>query len=879
VLRESLTVGPDRVGGDRREPTVCKRVRAAQTAGRYRSAPKMFERFTDRARKVMALANQEAQRFNHEYIGTEHILLGLVKEGSGVGANVLKNLDVDLRKVRMEVEKLVKSGPEMVAMGKLPQTPRAKKVIEYAIEEARNLNHNYVGTEHLLLGLLREQDGVAAQVLMNLTLKLEEVREEVLNLLGANMESEEAASSGPAGEQKKRANSKTPALDSFGRDLTEVARTGKLDPVIGRTNEIERIIQILCRRQKNNPVLLGEAGVGKTAIVEGLAQRIVNGDIPQLLADRRIVVLDLAMMVAGTKYRGQFEERIKAVMNEVRRAGNVILFIDELHTLVGAGGAEGAIDASNVLKPALSRGEIQCVGATTLDEYRKYIEKDSALERRFQQIIVEPPNKDETIRILRGLRDRYEAHHRVQYTDTALESAVELSARYISRVQPDKAIDVMDEAGARVRLKSMTKPPDLTELEREIERLNAEKDEAVKNADYERAAQMRDLAESIKLKKREMQREWRERTQEVDGVVDDEVIAEVVSTMTGIPLKRLGRDEANRLLGLEVELHKRIVSQEEAVKAVSRAVRRSRSGLKDPNRPMGSFIFVGPSGVGKTYLAKCLAEFMFGDPDALFVLDMSEYMEKHNVSRLIGAPPGYVGYEEGGQLTERIRRRPYTVILLDEIEKAHPDVFNMLLQIMEEGRLTDSFGRHVDFKNTIFIMTSNIGAHRITTQDDFGFAKRDANITYDKMKETLKSELENYFRPEFLNRVDEIVVFRKLTHVDMVSIVDLELGKLAKRLKEKGIELVVQQDAKDFLIERGTDEKFGARPLRRAIEHYLEDAISEALLRGEFSGKNRVGVSVKPPATPEDLPMLMLTGEAIEPTSSEPVGAGHSEAT
>ena len=836
----------------------------------------MFERFTDRARKVMALANQEAQRFNHEYIGTEHILLGLVKEGSGVGANVLKNLDVDLRKVRLEVEKLVKSGPETVTMGKLPQTPRAKKVIEYAIEEARNLNHNYVGTEHLLLGLLREQDGVAAQVLMNLNLRLEDVREEVLNLLGASEESEEV--SGAAAADAKKGKSKTPALDSFGRDLTEIAKQGKLDPVIGRQREIERIIQILCRRQKNNPVLLGEAGVGKTAIVEGLAQLIVSNNIPELLADRRIVVLDLAMMVAGTKYRGQFEERIKAVMNEVRRAGNVILFIDELHTLVGAGGAEGAIDASNVLKPALSRGEIQCIGATTLDEYRKYIEKDSALERRFQQIIVEPPTTPETLLILKGLRDRYEAHHRVRITDLALEHAVELSARYIARVQPDKAIDVMDEAGARVRLKSMTKPPDLTELENELEKLSGEKDEAVKNADYERAAQIRDKIDSIKLKKKQLQKEWRDHTKEIDGVVDEEVVAEVVSSMTGIPLKRMGRDESDRLLSLENELHKKIVSQSEAVKAVARAVRRSRSGLKDPNRPMGSFIFVGPSGVGKTYLAKCLAEFMFGDPDALFVLDMSEYMEKHNVSRLIGAPPGYVGYEEGGQLTERIRRRPYSVILLDEIEKAHPDVFNMLLQIMEEGRLTDSFGRHVDFKNTIVIMTSNVGAHRITHQDEFGFGKRDENISYDKMKETLKTELEDHFRPEFLNRLDETIVFRKLNHEDMVLIVDLELKKLATRMREKGLELEVEQEAKDFLIENGTDEKFGARPLRRAIEHHLEDGLSEAMLRGEFVGKKKVRVSVQPAAGDGEKPSLKIEGAEGDAMQPEVVGA-HADGT
>ena len=837
----------------------------------------MFERFTDRARKVMALANQEAQRFNHEYIGTEHILLGLVKEGSGVGANVLKNLDVDLRKVRLEVEKLVKRGPDMVTMGKLPQTPRAKKVIEYAIEEARSLNHNYVGTEHLLLGLLREQDGVAAQVLMNLGLRLEDVREEVLNLLGAGIENEEAAAAvGPTGDPKK-SKSKTPALDSFGRDLTEMAREGKLDPVIGRQREIDRVIQILCRRQKNNPVLLGEAGVGKTAIVEGLAQKIVNNEIPELLADRRIVVLDLAMMVAGTKYRGQFEERIKAVMNEVRRARNVILFIDELHTLVGAGGAEGAIDASNVLKPALSRGEIQCIGATTLDEYRKYIEKDGALERRFQQIVVEAPNREETILILKGLRDRYEAHHRVQITDSALFQAVELSDRYITgRVQPDKSIDVIDEAGAAVRLKTMTKPPNLAELERDIERLIMEKDEAVKNADYERAAELRDKAEVSRARKDELQREWRDRAKEVDGVVDDETIATVVSSITGVPLTRLEKNEVQRLLNLEEELHKRVISQDEAIQAVARAVRRSRSGLKDPNRPMGSFIFIGPSGVGKTYLAKCLAEFMFGDEDALIILDMSEYMEKHNVSRLIGAPPGYVGYEEGGQLTERIRRRPYSVVLLDEIEKAHPDVFNMLLQIMEEGRLNDSFGRHIDFKNTILIMTSNIGADRITSQGEFGFGKRDENVSYQKMKTMLQGEVERHFRPEFINRVDELVVFHKLTHDDLVHIVELELNKVAKRLAERGFELVVEQAAKDFLIENGTDEKFGARPLRRAIENKVEDPLSEAILRGEYQGKHRIQVTTRTDEDGEQ--QLTFKGLADAPDADkpeEPVGAGN----
>jgi ATP-dependent Clp protease ATP-binding subunit ClpC len=811
----------------------------------------MFERFTDRARKVMALANQEAQRFNHEYIGTEHILLGLVKEGSGVGANVLRNLDVDLRKVRLEVEKLVKSGPDMVTMGKLPQTPLAKKVIEYAIEEARALNHNYVGTEHLLLGLLREHDGVAAQVLTNLGIKHEEVREEVLNLLGAGMEADElnapnGQTKAPTDRTAKAGKSKTPALDSFGRDLTELATQNQLDPVIGRTSEIERVVQILCRRTKNNPVLLGEAGVGKTAIVEGLAQNIVKHEVPEILAEKRIVVLDLAMMVAGTKYRGQFEERIKAVMNEVRRAKNVILFIDELHTLVGAGGAEGAIDASNVLKPALSRGEIQCIGATTLDEYRKYVEKDSALERRFQTIIVEPPNREETLAILKGLRDRYEAHHRVRMLDDALQAAVELSSRYITgRCLPDKAIDVIDEAGARIRLKSMTKPQNLTELEKEIERLQVEKDEAVKNADYEKAADLRDEAQRKIQKKAEMQQKWRDQMGEVDGVVDAEVIAEVVSNITGVPLTRLEKEEAARLLELEKELHKRVVSQDEAINIVAKSVRRSRSGLKDPNRPMGSFIFIGPSGVGKTLLARALAEFMFGDEEALIQIDMSEYMEKHNVSRLIGAPPGYVGYEEGGQLTERIRRRPYAVVLLDEIEKAHGDVFNMLLQIMEEGRLTDSFGRHVDFRNTILIMTSNIGAELIKNQSGFGFGKRSAEANYEKMKDMLHKEVERYFRPEFLNRLDDLIVFKALTRDDLQTIVDYELKKVFSRMTQQGYTLEVSKDAKEFLIEKGFDLEFGARPLRRAVERYVEDPLSEDILRGNLKGKNLIRVTKK----------------------------------
>ncbi|MHC5089961.1 MAG: ATP-dependent Clp protease ATP-binding subunit [Planctomycetota bacterium] len=811
----------------------------------------MFERFTDRARKVMALANQEAQRFNHEYIGTEHILLGLVKEGNGVGANVLRNLDVDVKKLRLEIEKLVKSGPDMVTMGKLPQTPRAKKVIEFAIEEARSLNHNYVGTEHILLGLLRESEGVAAQVLMNLGLKLEDVRQEVLNLLGAGVEDNTYQAMGmkmnPATAQAaKTAKSKTPALDSFGRDLTELAAKGELDPVIGRATEIERLVQILCRRTKNNPVLLGEAGVGKTAIVEGLAQSITGHEVPEILKGKRLVVLDLAMMVAGTKYRGQFEERIKAVINEVRRAGNILLFVDELHTLVGAGGAEGAIDASNVLKPALARGEVQCIGATTFDEYRKYIEKDAALERRFQTILVEPPSKEEALEILKGLRDRYEEHHRVNFTNEALYQAVELSTRYISgRCLPDKAIDVVDEAGARVRLKNMTPPPDLAGFETKIETLQAEKDEAVRDADYERAASLRDDIQKILDEKAEILKKWQEKSSETVGQVDAEVVAEVVSKMTGVPLTRLEKEEAQKLLEMEAELHNTVVSQDEAITALSKAVRRSRSGLKDPNRPMGSFIFIGPSGVGKTLLARALAEFMFGDADSMIQIDMSEYMEKHNVSRLVGAPPGYVGFEEGGQLTERIRRRPYAVLLLDEIEKAHSDVYNMLLQIMEEGRLTDSFGRHVDFKNVILIMTSNIGADLIKNQAGFGFGKRSEQADYEKMKELLDKEMERHFRPEFLNRLDSQVVFRPLTRDDLTQIVEYELNKVFKRLLEHGLHLELEDAAKEFLIDKGYNPEFGARPLRRAIERYIEDPLSEDMLRGKFKDMTLIRISVQ----------------------------------
>jgi ATP-dependent Clp protease ATP-binding subunit ClpC len=814
----------------------------------------MFDRFTDRAKKVMSFARQEAMKFNHEYIGTEHILLGLVQEGSGVAANVLKNMTIDLEKIRHEVEKIVKTGPSMVTMGQLPFTPRAKKVLELSLEEASQLSHNYIGTEHLLLGLIRENEGIAAQVLMNLGIKLDEVRDEVLEFLGASennneeesegSESQSGNSGGSQGNQPQsgsstpqgNSKSKTPALDSFGRDLTDLARDGKLDPVIGRDSEIERVIQILSRRTKNNPVLLGEAGVGKTAIVEGLAQRIVKGTVPEILRRKRLVVLDLAMMVAGTKYRGQFEERIKAVMTEVRRAKDVILFIDELHTLVGAGGAEGAIDASNVLKPALSRGEVQCIGATTLDEYRKYIEKDGALERRFQTVNVEPPSPEQTIEILKGLRDKYEAHHRVTYTDGAFQTAVDLSTRYINnRFLPDKAIDVIDEAGARIRIKSMTAPPDLRDMDQEIARLNKEKEEAVAGQDFERAADLRDQAFKLGKKKEEIQREWRERenSRESGGMVDEDVIAETVSKMTGIPLNRLDQAEAERLINMEKELGKDVINQERAIAAIAKAVRRSRAGLKDPNRPMGSFVFLGPSGVGKTWLSKCLAKFMFGSEEAIIQIDMSEYMEKYNASRLVGAPPGYVGYEEGGQLTEKVRRRPYSVVLLDEIEKAHPDIFNMLLQIMEEGRLTDSFGRHIDFRNVVLIMTSNIGANLIKNSTGLGFGKGNQSGV-DKMRDMIMGEVERHFRPEFINRLDEIVIFNQLNRDDMQRIVENELAKVNKRMKQKGHVLEIDASVTDWLIQKSFHEDFGARPLKRGIEKHLEDPLSEQILRGQL---------------------------------------------
>jgi len=845
----------------------------------------MFDRFTDRARKVMSFARQEAERFNHDYIGTEHVLLGLVKEGSGVAANVLENLDVDLEKVRLEVEKLVKPAPDVVTMGQLPFTPRAKKVLEFAIDEARALDHNYVGTEHLLLGLLREQEGLAAQVLMNLGLKLEDVRNEVMEFLGAetqqNKDTEPQGSGEPSGGggsgatqgSAKSGESKTPALDSFGRDLTELAREGKLDPVIGRKNEIERVLQILARRTKNNPVLLGEAGVGKTAIVEGFAQMVVEGEVPELLRNRRVVVLDLAMMVAGTKYRGQFEERIKAVMNEVRRSKNVILFIDELHTLVGAGGAEGSIDASNVLKPALARGEVQCIGATTLDEYRKYIEKDSALERRFQTIMVNPPSQEETIAILKGLRDKYEAHHRVRILDVALEESVKLSDRYITgRFLPDKAIDVIDEAGSRVRLSKMTRPPDLKDIEKEIAELEMEKEQAVAGQDFETAAEYRDRAEILRNQMKKIQKEWRESSSETVGTVDEEVVREVISKMTGIPLRKMQGQETERLLKMEEALHKRVISQHEAVTTISKAVRRSRAGLKDPRRPIGSFIFLGPTGVGKTLLAKALAEFMFGDQEALIQIDMSEYMEKHAVSRLVGAPPGYVGYEEGGQLTEKIRRRPYSVVLLDEIEKAHPEIFNILLQIMEDGKLTDSYGRHVDFRNVILIMTSNVGAKLIKDSGSIGFGRRSDEANYVDLKRKLTQKMEEEFRPEFIARLDDVIVFHHLTKDDISKIVHLEISQVSKRLREKEISLNITEDALNFLMEKGTNLDMGARPLRRAVEKYIEDPLSEEILRGQIPLKTKI--EALPDQKRENL-VFRVVGE-YEPL---PVPVGAAEAT
>ncbi|MDP8259411.1 MAG: ATP-dependent Clp protease ATP-binding subunit [Candidatus Gygaella obscura] len=797
----------------------------------------MFSRFTERARKVIILAKEEARRFNHDYIGTEHVLLGLIREGEGVAAAVLQKMGLSLENIRLEVEKLVQPGPSTQILGDIPFTPRAKKALELAAEEARALGHNYIGTEHLLLGLIREGEGIASQVLLNSNLDLDRVRNEVMHLLGSSI---------PGFGQQQQAKGKTPALDAFGRDLTVLSKEGKLDPVIDRRKEIERVIQVLSRRTKNNPVLLGEAGVGKTAIVEGLAQAIIADNIPETLRNKRIIVLDLALMIAGTKYRGQFEERIKAVIEEIKRSQDVIIFIDELHTLIGAGAAEGAIDASNILKPALSRGEIQCIGATTLDEYRKHIEKDAALERRFQTILVEPPTVPQAVEILKGLRERYESHHKVDFTDDALEAASKLSERYITgRFLPDKAIDLIDEAGSRARLSVLTIPTELKTLEEKLSDFKKQKEVFIKDQDFEKAASLRDQERQARDELEKANKAWQVQKEKIRPKVTEKEIADIVSQWTGIPIFRLEQKDTDKLMKIEDTIHKRVVGQDEAIKAIARAVRRSRAGIKDPRRPIGSFIFLGPTGVGKTLLARALAEFMFGDENALIQIDMSEYMEKFNVSRLVGAPPGYVGYEEGGQLTEKVRRRPYSVILLDEIEKAHPDVFNLLLQVFEDGRLTDSFARKVDFRNTLVIMTSNVGAEIIRQKGSLGFKSQDSEVTYQDMKERLLDVVKKTFKPEFLNRIDDTIVFRPLSKSDLAKIVDLELAEVSNRLKEQGINVELTKEAKNFLIEKGFDPAFGARPLKRTIQRFLEDPLAEEIISSNIKEGTKIKVGYK----------------------------------
>ncbi|HEY6070824.1 MAG TPA: ATP-dependent Clp protease ATP-binding subunit [Chthoniobacterales bacterium] len=798
--------------------------------------------FTPRAQQVLQLARKEADRFNHNYVGTEHLLLGLIKLGQGVAVNVLQKMGLDLETVRMEVEKQVGSGPETKIVGNIPYTPRVKKVLALAGKEAKALNHSYVGTEHILLGLLREGEGVAARVLKSLEIDIERTRNEILKELDPNFTPSEAEE----GEPTSKKDVKTPALRAFGRDLTELAKKGELDPVIGRRNEIERVIQVLCRRTKNNPVLIGEAGVGKTAIAEGLAQEIASGNVPELLREKRVVTLDLALMVAGTKYRGQFEERIKAVMDEIRRSKNVILFIDELHTIVGAGSAEGAMDASNIIKPALSRGELQCVGATTMNEYRKYIEKDAALERRFQTVKVDAPTIDEAIEILKGLRPKYEAHHKAKLTDEALETAVKFSERYITgRFLPDKAIDVMDEAGARARINAMTRPPDVKEIEKDIEAIRLQKEASIKAQDFEKAASLRDKEKQTKEKLDSILAKWRQEREEKEVLVTADDMMHIIAKVTGVPLQRMEQAETEKLLKMEDELKGKVIGQDEAVTAISKALRRSRADLKDPRRPIGSFIFLGPTGVGKTFLAQKLAEFMFGDRDALIQIDMSEYMEKFTASRLIGSPPGYVGYEEGGQLSEAVRRRPYSVVLFDEIEKAHPDVMHLLLQILEEGKITDSLGRKIDFRNTIIIMTSNVGAELLKKQTTMGFGAPMEGHDYDSMREKILDETKRVFKPEFLNRLDEIIVFHSLTKENLLQIVDLEVEKVKARLKAKEVEIILDSSAHEFVIDKGYDPNYGARPMRRAVERYLEDPLAEEILRGHVKAGAKVQVSAK----------------------------------
>jgi len=814
--------------------------------------------FTPRAQQVLALARKEADRFNHNYVGTEHLLLGLIKLGQGVAVNVLQKLGLDLETVRIEVEKQVGSGPDTKMSGNIPYTPRVKKVLALAGKEAKALNHSYVGTEHILLGLLREGDGVAARVLKTLEVDIERTRNEVLkeldpNFSGGEGEGEEIGESsshggGPQGEGGPggKKEIKTPALKAFGRELTELAKKGELDPVIGRKSEIERVIQILCRRTKNNPVLIGEAGVGKTAIAEGLAQEIAAGNVPELLRDKKVITLDLALMVAGTKYRGQFEERIKAVMEEIRKAKNVILFIDELHTIVGAGSAEGAMDASNIIKPALSRGELQCIGATTLNEFRKHIEKDSALERRFQQVMVEAPSVEESIEILKGLRPKYEAHHKAKMSDEALEAAARLSDRYLTgRFLPDKAIDVMDEAGSRARIQATMRPPDVKSIEVEIEEIKGRKEAAIKAQDFEKAAALRDSEKEAKDKLESVLTEWRTRRDEQEVLVTGDDIRHVVSKWTGVPLSRMEQADMDRLLRIAEELKGKVIGQDEAVYAMGKALRRSRADLKDPKRPIGSFIFLGPTGVGKTHLAKTLAQYMFGDEAALIQIDMSEYMDAHNVSRLVGAPPGYVGYEEGGQLSEKVRRRPYSVVLFDEIEKAHPDIWNLLLQILEDGVVTDSLGRKVDFRNTIIIMTSNVGADIMRKNMVMGFGVKSDESNYEQMKEKMLAEAKRIFKPEFMNRLDDLIVFHSLTRDDLTKIVDIEVAKVLTRLKPRQITFRLTPEASTFLIEKGYDPAYGARPLRRAVERFLEDPMAEEILRGMIKNGDFVIVGEK----------------------------------
>ena len=813
--------------------------------------------FTPRAQQVLQLARKEADRFNHGYVGSEHLLLGIIALGQGVAVSVLQRMGVNLETVRLEVEKAVGVGPETKTVGNLPFTPRVKKVLALAGSEARALNHAYVGTEHILLGLLREGEGVASRVLRNLNIDLEKTRVEIMKELDPNYDPEAdssaaggtapGASPAPGGESPTAPaakDSKTPALSTFGRDLTDLAAKGDLDPVIGRANEIERVVQILCRRSKNNPVLLGEAGVGKTAIVEGLAQQIAKGDVPELLRGKRVVTLDLALMVAGTKYRGQFEERIKAVMDEIKRAKNIILFIDELHTIVGAGSAEGAMDASNIIKPSLSRGEMQCIGATTLTEYRKFIEKDAALERRFQSVMVKEPTIPETIEILKGLRPRYEAHHHAKITDTALTASAELSARYLNdRFLPDKAIDVMDEAGARARISAMTRPPDIKQKEAQIEEIRKQKEAAIKAQNFEQAASVRDLERVSSEEVEKILGEWRKSRDETVVTVGEEDIMTIISKWTGIPLSRMEEREAARLLLMEEELQKTVVGQQEALASISKALRRSRADLRDPRRPIGSFVFLGPTGVGKTLLAKALAEFMFNDADALIQIDMSEYMEQFAVSRLVGSPPGYVGYDEGGQLTEKVRRRPYSVVLFDEIEKAHPDVMHILLQILEEGKLTDSLGRTVDFRNTVVIMTSNIGADLSRKGSGLGFGDVNATADYERLKSQMLDESKRAFKPELLNRIDDVIVFRQLTREDVSRILDIEVKKVRDRLAARKVELHLAESAREFLMTKGFDPAYGARPLRRAVERYLEDPLAEEILRGNLTHAEAVEVT------------------------------------